>query len=72
MNNRISRVYVAIDDNRVIYISTALSEFVRAMKALITGVKSYSHYQEVFQNQDVIQHVDKIGKKYYFQRIENS
>lgn len=71
MNNRIKRVYVATENNRVIFISTGLSDFVRSMKALLTGVKSYSYYVMLFKDQDLIEHVDMLGKKYYFQKYSN-
>ncbi len=71
MNNRIKRIYVAVNDNYVVSASTSLSDFVRTMSGIATGMKKYTYYSTKFKDQDVIKHVDMLGEVYYFQKIEN-
>jgi len=68
MNNRIKRLYIATSENKVIFVSTGLSDFVRSISALVTGIRSYSYYNQKFKNQTTIKHVDRIGKVYYFHK----
>lgn len=72
MNNRIKRIYLAIYKNRVVFVSTSLSDFVRSMGAIATGMRQYTFYHKKFKDQDMIEHVDMLGEIYFFQKIENN
>ena len=54
----------------VVHASTSLSEFIRTMGGMITGVNSLSYYQKKFKIQDHLKHVDNLGKVYYFQKVK--
>ena len=69
MNKGVKNLYIAISDNKVIHASTQLKEFHRTLLGLITEIKSLSYYQKQFKKQDLIEHVDHLGKFYYFQKF---
>ena len=71
MNNRITKLYVAILENRVIFIDTNLSSFITQMKAIEHGMSSLSYYDKRFKNEDIIYYASRFGKTYTLQKIIN-
>ena len=71
MNNRLSKVYVAILDNRVIALDTNLSSFILEMKSIESGINSLSYYDKRFKKEDIIYFTSRLGKTYTFQKIVN-
>lgn len=71
MNNRITKIFVAILDNRVIAISSNLSSFILEMRSIEAGINSLSYYDKRFKAEEVIYFTSRIGKTYTFQKIIN-
>ncbi|MDF0707819.1 hypothetical protein [Flagellimonas okinawensis] len=69
MNKHVKNLYVAISDNRVVHASTQLKEFHRTIDGLITDIRSLSYYEKKFKKQSRIEHMDNLGKKYYFEKF---
>lgn len=72
MNNRITKIYVAILDNRVVVINTNLSSFILELRGIESGINSLSYYDKIFRKQDIIYHTSRLGKTYTLQKIINS
>jgi len=71
MNNRISKIYVAVLDNRVIAIDTNLSRFILELKLIESGINSLSYYNKLFKKQDITYFTSRLGKTYTLQKITN-
>ena len=71
MNNRISKLYVAILNNRVVLVDTNLSSFIMEMKTMEYGLSSLSYYDKRFKNEEIIYYTSRLGKTYTFQKIIN-
>lgn len=71
MNNRIRRLYLAITDNKVIYITTNLAEFIRILKDVDPNIKSLSYYEKAFKEQELIDHLTAERGVMTLQKIEN-
>lgn len=72
MNNRITKIFVAILDNRVVAIDTNLSSFILEMRSIEVGINSLSYYGKRFKNEEIIYFTSRLGKTYTFQKIINS
>ena len=69
MNSRISRLFVAITENRVVVAETNLSSFVAEMKSIDAGIRSLSYYERHFKDDKIIYHTTSLGKTYTLQRV---
>lgn len=83
VNNRISKLYVAICDNKVVAYGTNLSGFVRHLNKRVEGTGTRRHYDIAFKNLEkrIIEsqkagfkvplsfREDICGKFYYFQQL---
>lgn len=71
MNIRISKIYVAILDNRVIVLETNLSEFILELRTIESGINSLSYYNKLFKNNEITYFTSGAGKTYTLQKIIN-
>ncbi len=73
MNAKVKVLFLAVNKERVVCVSTNLTDFLRKMKVIEPTIKGNSHYEKKFKKQDLITFINiETGEKYNFQKIINS
>ncbi len=66
----LKRLFVAINDNKVVCFNTNLSAFIRDFKKQRRGLKSLSFYSKEFKTKDIIVFFDEDkGEMYHLQKV---
>ncbi|TJY37710.1 hypothetical protein [Pontimicrobium aquaticum] len=72
MNKRISKFYVSVSENKVLFVATNLSELLRKMRSIEPYLKSNSFYEKAFKKSNILYYTNEVSrKKYTFQKILN-
>jgi hypothetical protein len=71
-NKRIDNIFVAIANNKVIYVSSNFATLIRELKKIDSGIRSRNYYRAVIKEKGVYEFTsEKTLIKYTFQKIEN-
>lgn len=71
-NSNISRLFISIKENEVIYVATNLKNFIGYMKKIEPNIKSRSYYSKHFLENDFYYYQNPITREQFtFQKIEN-
>lgn len=69
MNSHLTKIYIAMIENRAVVVETNLSSFIRELRSLDIGMSSLSYYDKRFKESNIIYHVTSIGRTYTLQKI---
>lgn len=62
-------LYVAINENKVVFFDTNLSKFITGLKLLEPNIKSYQYYNKEFKKNKTLIFVNRKNKVYFLQKV---